>query len=100
MIVSPALIDGSSEHIRQIGPEGITFSRAQPPDILYPSLQAQQQAGTSCVAPLVTQSGTGQNSISLAFEDHARVGLFFWSASSQQLRGRFCAVPALAHRKY
>lgn len=36
MIVSPALIDGSSENIRQSGPEGITFSRVQPADILSP----------------------------------------------------------------
>lgn len=50
MIMSPALIDGSSANMRQLGPEGITVSRAQPPDILSPPVG---------VVPLVTWPGWG-----------------------------------------
>lgn len=84
MIVSPALIDGSSENIRRIGPEGITFSRAQPADILSPLASPAASWDRLQSSHLLPSQGwrmKEERSIFLGLEHPARLGHFFWSAS-------------------
>lgn len=86
MIVSPALIDGSSENIRRIGPEGITFSRAQPADILSPLASTAASWDRLQSSHLLPSQGWRMkeerrgSSIFLGLEHPARLG-HFWSAS-------------------